>query len=296
MKKLIALIAAILTVPGCKGNIDNTPVVFVSILPQKYFVEKIAGDIANIEVMVRPGFNPVSYKPAPKQFSLLEKSDLFFTTGVPFEKSWIPKIKSNYPNLNICPVQKGIKLRVMKENHHHEEHENELVHNHEDKVLDPHIWLDPVLVKKQAENIKNGLVSQYPDKKEIFEENYLKFIAELTELNSDLQEKFKPFAGKKFMVFHPTWGYFADRFNIEQVPIETGGKEPTSAQLLEILSLAKKENIRVIFIQKQFSIHIAESIAEEIKGEIISLDPLAYDYIMNLRKIATEMTEAFKRN
>jgi zinc transport system substrate-binding protein len=313
MKKIIAILFVTFLVLSCKQEKINSNTVFVSILPQKYFVERITGDLLDVQVMVRPGFNPRSYEPTPKQFALLDDADLFFAIGVPFEQSWLPKIESNYPDLKISNTQDGVTFRMMKEHHHHDdeqhvhtevhdhdhnhadEHEHKDVHKHEEGIPDPHIWLDPILVIKQIENIKDALIAVYPENRETFEKNFMKFSIELKELDKSLHTKLDSYAGSKFMVFHPSWGYLAERYHLMQIPIEIEGKEPTTAQLGEILSHAKKENIKVIFIQKQFSQHSAKSIAEEIDGEVVQIDPLSYDYIENLEVITDKMISAFKR-
>jgi len=266
-------------------NAQNT--VFVSILPQKYFVEKLAQDLVEIEVMVQPGANPATYEVTPKQMAKLADALLFFRIGVPFEKAWLPKIKQTNPNLKIVDTRAGIKLRDMQTHlladtkQHHASH-----------TQDPHIWLSPLLVKKQAENIANELVKQFPNHKQKIQNNLSSFQNELQNLHEQIAIILKDLPNRKFLVFHPSWGYFAEEFDLTQIPIEMEGKSPNSKELAAIIDFANQHQIKTIFIQKQFNRAIAKSIAEQIGGTAVSIDPLAPNYSENLLQVAQQLRKA----
>ena len=261
------------------------PVIFVSILPQKYFINRVAGNSFEVKVMVKPGENPAVYEPTIKQLSLLKKADLYFSIGVPFEKVWLPKIKKMYPHLQIIDTSKGIKKRYM------DTFSNA---KNSSKNPDPHIWLSPNLVKIQATTIAEALSQKYPDKKEYFYNNLNKFTAELDSLHNFINTQFANIKVRKFAVFHPSWGYFADEFSLKQIPIEIEGKQPTAKQLKTIINILKKENIKVIFVQKQFSTKLAAAIASQINGKVIPIDPLSENYIENLKGISIKIKSALK--
>jgi zinc transport system substrate-binding protein len=238
--------------------------VFVSILPQKYFVEKIGGDRLNVFVMVEPGANPHSYEPKPQQMMALAQAKAYFAIGVNFEEVWLPRITASNPKMMVVKTDAGISKIPMQADHLH-------------GIKDPHIWTSPPLVKIQASNILRGLLAVDPTNRFIYEANYKKFVVELEDLDAELKTIFKGKMHLRFMVFHPAWGYFARAYGLEQVPIETGGKEPKPAQLRQLIERAQKQGIKVIFVQPQLSTRSAETIAGAIGGKVVFADPLAYE-------------------
>lgn len=274
-------------------NASETIPVFVSILPQKYFVEKIGGDLADISVMVGPGASPATYEPKPKQMVRLSKARIYYAIGVPFEKAWLKKIASANPGMLVIQTQDGIEKILMKTHHHHEE---EHIDNEEHNgIRDPHLWLSPPLVMVQARNILCALIAADPAHRSVYEANYKKFIMEIVELDAEIREIFAQ-KGKniRFMVFHPAWGYFANAYGLEQIPVEIEGKSPMPAQLQALIQHARKQDIRVIFVQPQFSVISAKVIAKAIGGQIAFADPLAPDWSDNLRQVAAKFKEALK--
>lgn len=287
---IIVLIQAMLFL-GCSSPKSNENKIFVSILPQKHFLEAIAKDKFEINVMVKPGLSPATYEPLPQQMLELGKTKLYFRIGVPFEKSWIDKISANNQNLKIIDTRDGIKLRSFETFDHmmeSDDHDHS-GHSHEHGEKDPHIWLDPSLVKIQAETICEALVSIDPENISFYKNNLIEFKNKLDTLDVKLFEIAASAEDNKFLVFHPSWGYFADRYNLRQYSIEFEGKEPSPAQLTKIIEYCKENNINTIFVQKQFSTTSAETIAREIGGKVKPLDPLSEDYFDNLIYMAQEI-------
>lgn len=271
--------------------------IYVSILPQKYFVEKIGGNLVDVDVLVRPGQNPHTYEPTPKQMSSLAETDIYFSIGVTFEDIWIKKIAAANPNLKIVPTYQGIKRRTMEKHSHEDGHGTETGidgHDEHTESLDPHIWLDPNLVLKQADIITNALISFSPENKVIFQTNHQLFIREMVELDKFIREELKGIKSNSFLVFHPTWGYYADEYGLQQISIEKEGKEPSAKHLAELIRIAEKKHIKVIFVQAQFSRTYAESIARAIGAKIITVDPLSPDYTKNLMHVTKIMAENLK--
>lgn len=324
------------------------PMVSVSVLPQKYFVEQIAGDTLDVNVVVPKGASPATYEPKPKQMVNLQKSDIYFAIGVPYEKIWVEKFRQIYPKLDIIKTDKGIKKRIMKAHHHHheahddhdddahhehddhdddahhehedhdhdahhdhEDHDHDAHHDHEDHdhdahhehedhdddahhdghdhhdhagMADPHIWLDPILVKTQATTITQELVKKYPNNRSLYEKNLEKFTKRLDALDSYFKTLLKEKKGKKFLVYHPSWGYFADRYGLVQESIEMEGKEPKPKDLQKIINEAKEDGISVIFVQPQFSQKSAKVVASQIDGKVIPIDQLAVDWENEIKK------------
>ena len=264
--------------------------VFVSILPQKYFAEKIGGDLVDVAVMVEPGANPQNYEPKPKQMLALAKTSIYLAIGVPFETTWLAKIAATNPNMLVVHTDAGIKKIPMMA--HHRESELE-----EDRhgIQDPHVWLSPPLVIIIAENMLQAFIKVDPAHRLIYEKNHNSFVKELVVLDAEIRATFRG-KGKavEFMVFHPAWGYFAQAYGLEQVPIELEGKQPKAAELQRLIQYAKQRGIKVIFAQPQFSRQAAQAITESIGGQIVLADPLAADWDRNLRQVASKFKAALK--
>jgi len=259
--------------------------VVVSILPQKTFVKKIAGDLVDVTVMVAPGSSPATYEPKPSQMKKITKAQIYFSIGVPFEKAWLPRFKAQNPNMLLYDTSKGIKKLPMQEHHHNH-------HQHSSSTLDPHIWLSPTLVKIQAKNIADALKKIDPNHKTDYENNFNKFEQEIDELNRRLLKILKPCQGKAMMVFHPSWGYFAKEYSLEQIPIEVEGKELKSKELVKIIHEAKEEGVKIVFVQPQFSKRTAKVIATLIGAKIVEADPVATNWAENLIQIAKNICKA----
>lgn len=271
--------------------------VFVSIEPQAYFVERVGGDRVEVETLVRSGQSPATYEPSPRQMAALSESKLYFRIGVPFENALLPRIEETAPGLKVVDTRAGVPLREMKSHSH-------TGGSSEDRTgdarregngfegRDPHIWLSPRRVKVQARTLATALAEIDPAGGETYERNYAEFARDLDRLDAELTETLKPVRGKTFLVFHPSWGYFAEDYGLKQEPIEREGKEPSARQLARIIEEAEREGVKVIFVQPQFSRSRAEAVADAIGGEVETIDPLARDYMRNLRSVAARVREA----
>jgi len=272
--------------------------VTVSILPQKYFVEKIAGDKINVNVMVKPGSSPATYEPKTSQMKALSNSLAYFSIDVPFEKVWLEKFKNASKNMIIVDTAMGITKLKMEAHEHHDEddHDDHDKHKdeHEHSGLDPHIWLDPILVKTQAKNIVETLVKIDSKNKNFYTKNYELFLKELDSLDKEIESILEPYEHKAFMVFHPSWGYFSKRYHLEQIAIEVQGKEPKPAQLVELVKEAKKHDIKIVFVSPQFSQNGAKTISKSINGNVAVINPLSEKWDENLIKVAKEIAKTYK--
>ncbi len=261
--------------------------VFVSIIPQKYFVQKIGGRHVTVAAMVRPGANPATYEPRPSQMAALASARLYFAIGVPFEKAWMKRITAANPRMQIVPTQQGVEKMPMATvpNDHHKHHKG---------IQDPHIWLSPRLVKIQAGHMARALAAADPLHRRQYEKNYRRFSSELDTLDADLRRLFAGCQGMEFMVFHPSWGYFARDYGLRQVPVEIEGKAPKPAKLKQLIEHARQRGIRVILVQPQFSRKSAELIGRAVGARVVTADPLAEDWAQNLRRCAAAIQKALK--
>lgn len=268
--------------------------VFVSILPQKYFVQQIGKDKVNVEVMVQPGASPATYEPRPRQLAALVSARIYLSIGVPFERVWLKKIAGTNPGMTIVATDEGIQKIPMDSHHHDHGSQGHTDKAHHPDALDPHIWTSPVLVKHQAGIIFDALKKADPENTPFYKGNYDFFIDALNRLDTDLKAVFAGKKGSSFLCFHPSWGYFARAYGLKQVAIEIEGKAPKPAQLKEIIALAREQQIKAIFVQPQFSVKSAELIADAISGKIIVADPLAADWAANLRSQANRFNAALR--
>lgn len=278
--------------------------VFVSIGPQKYIVEHIGAGLVEVTALVADGQNPHTFEPTPKQIARLSRARIYFGVGVDFERVWLPKIASANPSLLIAHMEEGIEKLAMSADHHEGEedhHEGEkgeteaskrLVKDHEEGLKDPHIWLSPPLCIQMAENASRALKAALPGESARLDAALAAFSARMNALDQRIREMLSPLKQRKFMVFHPSWGYFAQRYNLIQIPIEVEGKEPGSRSLARMINAARSQQIRVIFVQKGFSDRSAQVVAQAIGGRVVALDPLAEDYAANLERTARAFVEA----
>jgi zinc transport system substrate-binding protein len=303
MKKIL-IIASFLISSLFASNQELT----VTILPQKYFVEKIVKDKFTINVMVPPGSSPHNFEPKPSAMKALFNSKLYFLIDDPSEKAWIEKFKQNAKNTIFVDSTTGITKIAMKEHKHEEEpkvnkkdkhahHDHKIEdkkdeHNHDG--FDPHVWLDPILVKIQAKNIYEAVVKVDEANSDFYKVNYEAFIKELDELDSKIATILAPHKGKAFMVFHPSWGYFAQRYNLEQIAIEIQGKEPKPNELIELIGEAKKHDIKVLFVSNQFSQTSAKTISKNLNANVVTLDPLSQDFTNEILKTANEIARSYQ--
>lgn len=263
--------------------------VMVTILPLAYFIEKIGGERVNVSVVIPPGASPHTYEPTPRQLRRLSEAELYVKvgSGIQFEEEWLNRLVSLNRSMRICNSSKGIKLIQNREHNHHEKGGHP-----PDK--DPHVWVSPLNAVVMAKNIKDSLIEIDPENSKFYARNAEKLVLELNALDKEIRERLSGLKSRSFMVFHPSWGYFSSVYDLEQIPIEIEGKEPSAKALTQLIDRARRRNIKVIFTSPQFSTKSAEVIAREIKGRVVFIDPLAKDYIENLRKIADIFVEVSK--
>ena len=257
--------------------------VAVSIAPQKWFVEQIIGEDGGITVLVPSGASPATYAPKPSQLRAIKKATLYFTIGVPFEKNWLKRFMSINPNLQLIDTTKGLhKLSMV-----HKEHD---AHKHEG--LDPHVWLSPKYAKTQAKNILDALITANKTKAKIYHDNYQALLQKIDALDKEINTILSPIKERSFIVFHPSFGYFAKDYNLTQIAIEKEGKEPSLKYIKHIIDYAKAHQIRTVFIAPQFSKKAAKTIASKIQGNVVTIDHLAEDWDKNLLNIARSFEKA----
>ena len=288
---IFAISGAFLLIGSLDVQAGKKLTVFVSIAPQKYFVHQIGQERVDVEIMVPPGASPATYEPKPRQMAALSKTPVYFAIGVPFEKNWLKKITAANPNMRVVHTDHGIQKIPMNAHRHAAEPHTEKGHHGEP---DPHIWLSPELVKVQARTIRDALQEVDPAHRSVYDTNYKAFVSTLAALDAEFRNMFVDKQGLQFMVFHPSWGYFARTYGLKQVAVEIEGKDPKPAQLKALIEHAKDNGIKIIFVQPQFSSKSAKLVAKEIGGQVVVADPLAQDWSGNLRQVVREIKGALQ--
>ena len=279
----------------CYASESDVNNVFVSILPQKYFAERVAGEHVKVSVMVGKGQSPATYEPTPKQMVLLNKSQLYFQIGVPFESIWIDAITKLNSQLKIIECCTEISIR-QSEGHSHVQHRKKEnakeEHAKKEHAMDPHIWTNPANAKYIALKMKKALIDSYPVYAKEFESNCSRLIEDLDKLDRDIKSSLAHLDNRYIIVSHPSWGYYAQAYDLIQLPIEVEGKEVRAKSLVGLIEFARSKNINRVFVQKQFNKNSAEIIAREIGADVIELDPLAEDYIANLYHVTDAISNS----
>lgn len=253
----------------------------VSIIPQKNFVEKIAGEKANVFTIVKPGASPHTYEPKPSELKEISQANIYFPIKIDFENAWLEKFVTQNRDMKIVEMTKGVNFITMKKHKHHDGKEETIIKS------DPHTWTSALNVKIMAKTIYETLIEIDAANKEFYKNNYLNFLDEINLTDKKIREILIDVNNNsKFMVFHPAWGYFAREYGLVQFPVEIEGKEPKPKELIEIIEEAKKENIKAIFTQSEFSTKSAQTIADSLNIKVLKETPLAEDWSENLIKMA----------
>ena len=259
----------------------------VSVIPQSYFVKQIAGDLVNVNVMVQKGKSPETYEPTIKQLQELSKSSVYFGIGMPFEDAWLERFKSVNKDMLIIKPLPPLALEQYNQKYHHKHLDK---HDHSDHLHPPHIWLSFELSKLHIKQIADTLIKINPKNTQIYKENLQNFIDKIDNLYNRFKIIFAD-SKKSFLVFHPAWSYMANELGLSEYAIEVDGKEAKIAHRRDILEIIEKNNIKVMFIQPQFSQKNALTIAKEAGIEAKIADPLSYDWLNNLESFLNEIAK-----
>lgn len=271
----VGLLAPLLLILAC-GPADTgerRPLVAVSVLPQKFFVDRIAGDRVDVAVMIPPGASPATHEPGLAELQALDRAILYVRVGhprFPFEQAWLAPLLAERRGLVVVGAADDLPP----------------------DVADPHLWLDPARVRRQAAEIEAALARLLPEQAEAFAAGGRRFQAEIDALDAELRRLLEPLRGRRFWVFHPAWGHLARAYGLRQVAVEQDGKEPDPMRLAVLIADARSAGVRRILVQPQFSHEAAQVIAAEIGAELVTLDPLAYEWLGNLRRAGEQIAEA----
>jgi len=250
-------------------------------------VENIGRDKVDVTVMVPPGASPHTYEPTPSQMASLAEAELYAKvgSGVEFELTWMDKLIAQNKDMLVVDCSQGIGLQEMTAPDENEE---------EHGGTDPHIWMSPRNAQVMVQNIASGLIQIDPDNSAYYKQNRDAYLQELAQLDQDIRDGLSGVKNRVFMVYHPAFGYFVRDYDLTMLPIEAEGKEPTPAGLQHLIEQAKEHNVSVVFAEPQFNPQSAKVIADAIDGRVVFIDPLARDYVENLRILMGELVQAME--
>jgi zinc transport system substrate-binding protein len=279
----LVVILALSTVSCKSGETTDTRLIAaVTVVPQADFVKAVGGDKVNVIVMVPPGASPHTYEVTPDQMTQLSKAKMYAKVGSPveFELSWMDKLIGVNKSMLVIDCSKGIQLVESQDP--------------DEPGLDPHIWLSIKNAKVMVQNICDGLIQVDNANKSYYEKNCSDYLEKLNKLDQEIISALSDVKNRKFMVFHPAFGYFALDYDLTQIGVEQEGKEPDADYIVRLIKEAKDQNIHVVFVSPQYNTKSAESIAREIGGQVVIIDPLGENFIENMQNIQSAMKQAMQ--
>jgi len=262
MLRLVFLLLVFCSAESHAG-VDRKLEIFVSIAPQKFLVERIGGNKVHVNVMLQPGQSPEMFDPAPKQISMLSVTQVYFRIGVPFEKHWMERLTDQNRQMRVVDCSAALLAGD-----------------------DPHVWTDPANAKIIAGHIRDTLNNLEPANTSLFDSNYRLLISDLDRLDRDIRSLLAQRSTDYFIVSHGSWGSYARRYGLKQLALESLGRELGPRGLSELVEMAKKEGVHTVFIQQQHPARTAYTLAKELDARVISIDPLAENYIDNLYSVS----------
>ena len=269
---------------------DEHITVAVSLQPYATLVKMVGGARVNVVTLLPPGADPHNYEPKPAIIKAFSLAQVYFTDGSGLDKVWMPRFLSANKKVQVIDISKNIQWMKPEEDHDHKAQG----HHHE---IDPHIWTSPARLKLIAQNIYDAL-------KKIDPEHFSYYVARIQETQNILQKADRkivsavigmPKERRSFIVFHPTYGYLAKDYKLTQYAVEVNGKEPKPKDLANLIKIGRKNNVKVVYVQPQFSKRAAETISKELGAVIVETDPLSGDFMSNTQKFVDGLVEAGKR-
>ncbi|AWI34887.1 metal ABC transporter solute-binding protein, Zn/Mn family [Helicobacter apodemus] len=299
------MVRVLMTLLMFAGVMMAKPIIAVSIPMQKEFVEKITKGEYEVITLVKPGVNPHDFEPKFSDVKSVNQAKAYFSIGIEFEEQWLTRFANQNKAMKIYPSNVGVEVinfGNMEDHDEYDEYGHDLYDNHNEEEDshhshengDTHIWLSLSNAKIIAGNIYKGLKAINP--KGNYEANYQALIKDIENLDKKLKQTLKGLPkNQKFVVFHPMLGYFAKEYGLEEISIEVEGKTPTIKDMMKVVEIIKKENLKIIFAQPEFSTKAAEFIAKESGAKLGYFSPLETPWDKNLLDFAKKLKELYEK-
>ena len=281
---LSALLFAFLSAPWIGAA--ERPVVVVSIPPQAWLVKRLAGEAVEVQTLLTTGANPHTYEPTARQVRKLAEAPLFFTVGMPFEAPLVSRAGKLNAALKVVAMDAGIAKRgAHAHDHGHAESDHVCAANG-----DPHIWLSPRLMCAMASNAVAALKQALPRQQPELDANLEKTLSELRAADDAVRERLRTLKERTWVVYHPSWGYFADEYGLTLLEIEQDGKAPSARHLAEVIGKAKSAGVTRVFTEPQYDKRPAQTLAAQVGARLVVIDPLQEDWPALMREVAEKLT------
>lgn len=291
--RTLLLLGSCLLLAACTGRASKSnnddgekPVITVTLEPQRYFTEAIAGDKFKVISMVPKGSSPETYDPVPQQLVSLGDSKAYFRIGyIGFEQTWMERLMNNTPHIQVFDTSKGIDLILNNGDHDHGHgHGPHDGHTH---AVEPHVWNSTANALIIAGNTYKALSQLDKANDAYYMARYDSLCQRIQHTDSLIRQQLSaPEAAKAFMIYHPALSYFARDYGLHQISIEEGGKEPSPAHLKELIDLCQTEDVHVIFVQPEFDKRNAETIAQQTGTKVVPINPLSFDWEEEMLNVA----------
>ncbi len=290
MHRIARLLFLLVLIPAVLWAGDGRITVAVSLQPYATLVKMLGGDRVNVVTLLPPGADPHNFEPKPAVIKAFSVAQVYFTDGSGLDKTWMPRFLGANKNVQVIDVSKGIEWMKL-------EHEEHGAHGHHHEEMDPHIWTSPTRMRFLAQNIFQELkkldpkyVIDYVNRASMVQDELALVERQLNEAVISM-----PKDRRSFIVFHPTYGYLAKDFKLKQYTIEVNGKEPKPRDLANLVKVGRKNGVKTVFVQPQFSKRAAETIAKELGAVVVETDPLSADFIGNTQKFIKAIKEGGKK-
>lgn len=263
---------------------DELPLLAVTIEPLRYFTETIAGGRFRVVSLVPRGSSPETYDPTPRQLVDFSRSRAYLRIGyIGFEQVWAERLAGNAPQVAVFDTSQGVEL-IRDETHHHGTHSHA---SHPEEGVEPHIWNSATNARIIARNILQALCTLDTAGTALYHERYDSLCRRIDRTDSLVRATFaRPAASRAFLIYHPALSYFAREYSLRQIPVEVAGKEPSPAQLEQLVRLCRELKVRVAFVQPEFDRRNAQLVADHVGAKVMDINPLAYDWEAEMLRTA----------
>ena len=253
--------------------------VVAALPPYQSVLESLGGERVLVHTLIPPGANPHTWEPSPASLKLLGQAQIYFTDSMGIDLPWLPRFKSAQASMQFVNMAQEVQwLPAIEEEHHH--HDTPTHHHENESELDPHIWTSPLQMQNIAVRIAATYMTYDPQGIPYYKKRLASFLTRVKSIDQSLRQAVAklPITQRRFLIFHPSYGYLARDYGLEQMSVEIEGKEPKPADLAKLIRTAQKWQIKTLFVQPEFNARSAETIANEIQGQVIPINPLSPDW------------------